>query len=194
MPNGCLYLVVGPSGVGKDTLLARARDRFSGDPGYVFPTRVITRPADAGGEDHDAVSEDTFAQMTARGAFALHWQAHDLHYGIRRDMVDDLLDGKNVVVNVSRGILEEARRRFSHLKIVFVTARPETRAARLVLRDRESLEDQIARLSREAAGVAGDDVVQVDNDGALEDAVAAFISALTENAPRPRTVLPASVR
>ena len=46
---GVLVLVVGPSGAGKDSLLAAAQHVLAGNTGFVFPTRDVTRPAGSGG-------------------------------------------------------------------------------------------------------------------------------------------------
>ncbi len=177
--RGCLYLVVGPSGVGKDTLLDMAREHFAVHPDYSFPVRVITRPLEAGGEVHDAVTVEQFDSLLNTRAFSLHWAAHDLRYGIRRTIEDDLAGGKNVVINVSRSILDDARGRFQPLRIVSITASPETLAARLAARGRETKEDQIARLWRSVSAVAGDDVIEVDNDQPLEISRRAFLAALS---------------
>lgn len=175
---GTLFAVCGPSGAGKDTLLECARRKLVSDPDYVFPKRFITRPKDAGGEDHIAVSDDEFDALRRNGLFALEWSAHHLKYGIHRAAVDDLAAGRNVVINVSRGILDHARSVFDPFRVVHVTARAETLAARLSARDRETIEDQIARLRRDAAKVSGDDVIQVDNDGSLDTSIPAFLAAL----------------
>ena len=51
-----LVLVVGPSGAGKDTLINAAKAALAGDDRFVFPRRVVTRPAVTALEDHDTVT------------------------------------------------------------------------------------------------------------------------------------------
>ena len=51
---GRLFAIVGPSGAGKDTLIAGAKAHL---PDLVVTKRVITRPAAAGGEDFEGVTE-----------------------------------------------------------------------------------------------------------------------------------------
>lgn len=73
--KGTLFLVVGPSGVGKDTLLDGAKKILAGNGFYRFCRRWITRPAEAGGEDYIPVTETEFARMVDAGEFFHHWQA-----------------------------------------------------------------------------------------------------------------------
>jgi ribose 1,5-bisphosphokinase len=162
-----LVAVVGPSGAGKDTLMGLARARVAGDARFVFVQRAITRPAEAGGEDHRAVSAPEFAAERAAGGFALWWEAHGLSYGIPRAMEDDLAAGRVVVANLSRGVLAEAAR--YRLRVLVITAPVEVLAARLTARGRETVEDIAARLAREAPLPAGLDVVTVMNDTTPED-------------------------
>ena len=90
--TGILVGVVGPSGAGKDTLLDAARAALSADPAFVFLRRVITRPADSGGEAHEPATRGAFLAARDEGAFALTWEAHGLFYGIPRDALETALD------------------------------------------------------------------------------------------------------
>lgn len=176
---GRLVLVVGPSGAGKDTLIAQARAALADDPHYVFPRRVVTRPAMAELEDHDTLSEAEFEHRRAQGGFALDWQAHGLCYGLPASLTDDLAAGRTVVVNTSRHVIGLARERFPDCVVALVTARPEIRAARLAGRGRESADEVEARLRREGAPLPeGTRAETIDNSGSLADGVARFMQVL----------------
>jgi phosphonate metabolism protein PhnN/1,5-bisphosphokinase (PRPP-forming) len=169
-----LVLVVGPSGAGKDTLLEGAKLALSHDTRFHFVRRVITRPADAGGEAHEAVTEAEFLTRE----FAFQWQSHGLRYGVPADAIRD---GAVVVVNVSRTIIAEAARRFA-VRVIEVTAPPEILAARLAARGRETAADVAARLSRSVSIPDSVAVERVMNDGSPEAGVARFVAALNRAA------------
>jgi ribose 1,5-bisphosphokinase len=171
-----LIAVVGPSGVGKDTVMEAVA---SAVPGVSLVRRVITRPSQAGGEDFEGVSREEFDRRVASGAFCLWWDAHGLSYGIPRSEVEGKPDGSVALVNLSRAVLDNARETFDGFRVLSLIASPETLAARLGARGRESAEDIARRLER--AGLnrpEGDDVIEVWNDGALEETVATILAAL----------------
>jgi phosphonate metabolism protein PhnN/1,5-bisphosphokinase (PRPP-forming) len=179
--SGWLVTVVGPSGAGKDTLLSAARAALQSDTRFVFARRAITRPAEtmdhAGAEDHEPLSEAEFRKAQDVGAFALHWQAHGLHYGIPAAIQADLDAGRVVIANLSRAVLAEAHARFP-LRVVNVTAPPAVLAARLASRGRETPDEIAARLARSAPLPPGVNAVEVMNDATPEHGAARLLAAL----------------
>lgn len=168
-----LVAVVGPSGAGKDTLMALA---CAARPDIRAARRVITRPAEAGGEDFEGVSEAEFQKRQQAGAFALHWRAHGLGYGIPADA---LAGEGTLLINASRTVLAEAQARFPGLMVLLVTAPSEVLARRLTGRGRESGADQAARLARAGFPLPPGIVPRVVvNDGTPEQGLARFLAAL----------------
>jgi ribose 1,5-bisphosphokinase len=153
---GRLVLVVGPSGAGKDTLLGLAKIACAGDRNIVFPRRVVTREASLA-EDNEQLSLDAFRQAVARDEFAMHWEAHGHRYGLRRAIEDDICQGRTVVVNVSRTVVEALRRAYADVVVIAVTAPPDILAERLAIRARGSDGKIEQRLGR-----------AVDETGALD--------------------------
>ena len=134
---GRLILVVGPSGAGKDTLLGLAKFACAEDKDVVFPRRVVTREASAF-EDNAQLSPEGFREALARGDFAMHWEAHGHSYGLPRAIDDDLRAGRSVVVNVSRTVIDAARRAYANVTVIAITAPPDVLAERLKMRARGS--------------------------------------------------------
>ena len=177
--RGMLVIVVGASGVGKDSLLAAAREAFAGREDIRFQRRVVTRAADAANEPHESVDEATFERRRRAGHFAIDWQAHGLHYGIPMTTIDALAEGRVVVVNGSRKALPRFATRFPRRHIVHVTVSPETLARRLRARGRESEAAIAERLERRIDPASFDGPLwQLDNDGMLDDAAARLIDWL----------------
>ena len=176
-----LVAVVGPSGAGKDTLMAGARARIGPDGRFRFVRRSITRPASAGGEDHEPIGRDAFLRRRDTGGFALWWEAHGLLYGIPRDIESDLAAGRCVVANLSRGVLAEAASRYP-LLVLEITAPAAVLAARLAARGREEPEAVAARLARDAPLPSALRVRRVVNDGSMEAGASHMVQALLDAA------------
>ena len=173
---GALVVVVGPSGAGKDSVMGFAARHFADCHDVHFVRRVITRPSDAGGEVHESVSEDEFVDMQKDGAFAVFWDAHGLKYGIPSVVLDNVRNGMTAIVNGSRGALQAFREAFGDIAVVVITAEAPVLAKRLAERGRESEEEVLRRLSRQAPDVtSGPGVSVIDNSGRLDIAGTRFV-------------------
>ncbi|WP_300035412.1 phosphonate metabolism protein/1,5-bisphosphokinase (PRPP-forming) PhnN [uncultured Roseobacter sp.] len=179
MTRGCLVAVVGPSGVGKDTVI---QGIAAAAPSLSIVRRTITRQASSGGEEHDAISQAAFERSAACGAFCLHWQAHGLRYGIPGRVAGDVQRGRICVANLSRSVLETAATVFPAIFVLHVTASPEVLAARLAARGRESETEINSRLARSTLPLADSlPIANISNDRTPKEAIAAALSALRES-------------
>ncbi|WP_406669789.1 phosphonate metabolism protein/1,5-bisphosphokinase (PRPP-forming) PhnN [Pseudomonas putida] len=185
--TGRLIFLVGPSGSGKDSLIDASREQMA-LAGVEIARRVITRSAEAKGEAAQGVTPEQFDTLRAQGAFAMHWRANGLDYGIPRQVDQWLAAGRAVLVNGSRAYLPEARQRYPDLLAVLVEVKPEVLRQRLLARGRETAEEVEQRLARSARlQAAADPSVHVlDNSSTLEAAVAAFVSLLRHQGVLPR--------
>lgn len=173
-----IFAVVGPSGAGKDTLIAGAQ---AARPGLQVLRRVITRPETAGGEDFEGVTPAEFVIRAARGDFALHWQAHGLCYGVPH------APGAGITLfNCSRRMLGQAAQAFVGLQVIHVTASAPVLAQRLAGRGRENAGDIASRLARQAPLDTDLRVLTVHNDACPAEGIRGFLVALDQGASWPR--------
>lgn len=177
--SGRLFLVVGPSGAGKDSLIEAAKTAFSDRADFVFPRRIITRISDPQSEDHDSIAETEFDRLRQGGAFFLHWQAHGLRYALPASVAQDLAAGATVVSNVSRTVVAEAQEKHAKTTVIFVTASQRVLEQRLLARGREDPRGVRHRLARSTEVPTAASVLTIVNDGRLEDAVSRFLSLLS---------------
>lgn len=178
--QGCLIVVVGASGAGKDSIIKAARKHYQNHPRVGFVKRVITRPCNPETEVHDTLSVDDFIRAQRDGKFAVHWQANDLYYGLPISCIDDVATGKVLVANGSRAAIPHFRDVFEELIVVHITVSSDMLEIRLKRRQRESDAQIKARLARNDAmpKLVGDDVVEIDNSAAREDSIHQFTALI----------------
>lgn len=168
--KGRLVCLVGPSGCGKDSLIAWARRNLPAGRDVRFATRTITRAATAGEEVHVPVDDRVFDRLIAQGAFALHWRANGHRYGIGTEVRAWLDQGATVVMNGSREHLDELLRTFPAAEVVHVRAPESALRARIAARAREDAAGAAARMARNQREWARVEApaLEIVNDGAPE--------------------------
>ncbi len=173
--------MIGPSGVGKDTLIGGARKALDGDKRFSFVRRLVTRPADIDLEDHVSLDPIEFSEAKAAGRFALTWEAHGLDYALPIGVDTDLTLGRVVVANISRHAVPGAVTKYPLCRVVQVSAEISLRAERLAKRGRENRDQIVARLAREGAALPADiSPVVIDNSSSVGIGVTAFVMALRQ--------------
>lgn len=179
MRTGPLVYVMGPSAVGKDSLLRFAREALAPGERIAFAHRYITRPPESLGENHVALSEAEFETRAAAGLFAFHWLANRLRYGIGIEITAWQQAGFVVVVSGSRGHFMGLEPRPPGIVPVLVTAAHDALRRRLIARGRESGDAIAARLARaDAYAVDDPHLVTIDNSGPLEEGGAKLLALL----------------
>lgn len=180
--SGTLFLVVGPSGSGKDSLINAARNELLKKGNFIFPKRFITRPTDSGEEKHIPVSQEEFSEKLQAGDFALSWEANGFRYGVSRSIEKELDEGCSVVLNVSRGVVSEALKKFASVKVVHVTAPQQVLLERLKRRGRESSEEIAKRMDRTSQySIPSGQSFIIFNDGDLEEAKVRFLNFVSQD-------------
>ena len=178
-----LIYVVGASGSGKDSLLNYVRQHLALNSPVMIAHRYITRPAQAEGENHIALSEDEFHHRRKLGCFSMYWYSHNTWYGIGSEIDQWLAKGLSVIVNGSRTYLESARSLYPNLKPLLITAEEEVLKQRLISRGRESMpqiESRVSLAKKRDEQIDDPELFRLSNSGRLEDAGNQLINYLEE--------------
>ena len=169
-----LFVISGPAGTGKGTLVARIRDRRPNLDLSVSATTRKPREGERDGVAYYFLSEDEFTRRVEAGDF-LEWDGHfDKRYGTLRSEVDARLEaGHSVILEIDvNGALNVKRVRPDAVLVFIAPPSLEVLEARLRGRGTET-EEQIAlrlgRVEMEMAKAAQYDEVVVNDD--LETAV-----------------------
>jgi ribose 1,5-bisphosphokinase len=166
--SGAWIFVCGPSGAGKDSVMAWAQQALSAHQDIVFARRLVTRALQPG-SDHASVSGQDFRSLLQNGGLRWHWQAHGFHYGIGMRYATDVQAGRLVLVNGSRAHVADLMPS-AELRVVQITASPATLAARLTRRGRDAPAAVAERLVRNAYSTALDADCTIANDADLSAA------------------------
>jgi len=175
--SGTLILVVGNSGSGKDSIINGIAEKYPKNLKKIYIVkRYITRPPSET-ENNYFIGSEEFNEMSKQGEFALQWHIYGLDYGVPIEIEEWLKKGHIVIVNVSRTIINDARKKYKNLKVVFIEVPFETTLQRLKSRERESeqgLKERIERARNNQKFIEAD--IEIDNSGELDEAINQFLN------------------
>jgi guanylate kinase len=143
-----VFVITGPSGVGKGTLIRRLREAL---PELALSTSATTREPREGEEDgvdyHFLTSED-FARRAERNEFLEHAAYSGNRYGTLRSEVERrLAEGESVVLEIEVQGARQVRAAMPEAVLVFIAPpTPETLRERLEDRGTDSAEAVAERL------------------------------------------------
>ncbi len=175
-----LYFLVGPSGVGKDTLLNHLKKNQYSDHQPLVAHRYITRPVREGDENHIELSDFDFYQRKEAGLFLFDWESHGNKYAIGKEARKWVKQGQNVIVNGSRNYLASALKIYAKTTPIWITVSEQILRERLAQRGRETEEEIELRIkrNRELESKKMDNCVYINNDQSVEDTVGQIIALI----------------
>jgi guanylate kinase len=182
----------GPSGVGKDSVIDRLRERL----GIHRATSSTTRPPrenEIDGVHYHFLSEPEFRHKIEAGEFAEWANVYGELKGVERREIEPYLEaGQDVIIRTDVQGARTWRRKLEGAIFIFLTAEDrEVLRARLIARgteDSERLAARLAELEEELADIPNNDYVVINRHGRLDDAVdeiAAIIEREKRNPNRP---------
>lgn len=164
-----LFVISGPSGVGKGTLVARARARIPGLGLTVSATTRPKRPGEVDGVDYYFLTDEEFTQRVDEGGFVEWAQVFDHRYGTPVSEVErNLGQGRSVILEIDVQGALQVRERYPEAVLVFIMP-PSLKVLRERLTARgteapEALELRLATAEHEMELAPAYDAIVVNDD------------------------------
>ena len=152
---GLLFVVCGPSGVGKTSLVRALVARCPDLSLSVSYTTRAPRPGERDGVAYHFVTPERFTQMQAAGEFLEHAQVFDHQYGTSALAVArSLADGQSVVLEIDWQGARQAREKLPGCVTIMILP-PSVATLRTRLGGRGDAADVIERRMRDALAELG---------------------------------------
>ena len=175
-PNPLLIVISGPSGVGKDSVVQRMKERELPFHFVVTATTREKRSNETNGKDYWFVSKDEFARMIEENELIEYAVVYGDYKGIPKwEVREALASGKDVVMRIDVQGAETVRKLAPEALLIFITAESEEELERR-LRARktestDSLSLRIATARKELQRIDSFDYMIINRDFQLDDTV-----------------------
>ena len=174
MKKGLLFVISGPSGTGKGTVMKHLLE--TGEYFYsVSATTRAPRPEDKEGVTYYFVTREAFEEKIASGEMLEYAEYSGNYYGTPKSAVEKALsEGKNVILEIETKGALQVREKMPEAVLIFILPPDiKTLRARLEGRGTESAEVidlRMAQVKREVALVGSYDYAVVNENGKAKEA------------------------
>ncbi|MGE5221752.1 MAG: guanylate kinase [Omnitrophica WOR_2 bacterium] len=178
-----LIVISGPSGVGKDTVIQRMKERKLPFHFVVTATTRPPRPNEVHGVDYYFVSHDEFAEMINQDELLEYAIVYNDYKGIPKQQVRQALEsGKDVVMRIDVQGAATIRELSSDALMIFLTTQDEQEMVRRLSARKtetpEGLNLRIATARQELKRIVEFDYVVVNREDQLDDAVDTILAII----------------
>ncbi len=182
-PQPLLIVISGPSGVGKDTVLHRMKERNLPFHFVVTATTRQKRENEIHGKDYFFVSHDEFARMIEENELLEYAIVYNDYKGIPKQQVREALaSGKDVIMRVDVQGAATVRKLAPEALLLFLTTQNEEELVKRLMGRKsetpEGLKLRIATARQELKRIAEFDYVIVNSDCHLDETVDTVIAII----------------
>jgi guanylate kinase len=178
-----LIVISGPSGVGKDTVIQRMKERKLP---FHFVVTATTRPPrlnEVNGVDYFFLSPDEFAEMINQGELLEYAIVYNDYKGIPKAQVRQALEsGQDVVMRIDVQGAATIREISPDALMIFLTTQDEQEMVRRLMARKtetpEGLNLRIATARQELKRIIEFDYVVVNREDQLDDAVDTILAII----------------
>ncbi len=183
-PNPLLIVISGPSGVGKDSVVQRMKERGFPFHFVVTATTRERRENEVNGVDYFFVGKDEFARMIESNELIEYAIVYGDYKGIPKAQVRDAFaSGQDVVMRIDVQGAETVRKLAPEALLIFITCESEEeledRLRKRKTESADSLSLRIATARKELQRLEAFDYVIVNHDFHLDDTVEKVRSIIT---------------
>jgi len=121
MSKGILFVLSGPSGVGKGTVLEALMENFKEVEYSVSATTRERRPGEIDGEDYFFISEERFKELKKNDKFIESAKVHNNYYGTPKKYVDrTLAEGKDIILEIDIQGAKQVKEKYPNAVFIFL--------------------------------------------------------------------------
>ena len=176
-----LFFLIGPAGVGKDTLLDKLKNTHFSDNQPLVAHRYTTRPLKETDANYVGLSKSDYQRRKEANLFLFDWRYNNnAPYAVGKEVLQWLEEGHHVIISGSRRYLSEAQKIYPELVPIWMTISEQVLRKRLIIRARETQKERERRIKQnhELEQLKTDRCISITNDKSMKKTIMQILNLI----------------